>query len=546
MSTLIAKAVFSTVVLLAVALQVTRAQAAPDAYAAAVLKDGPIGYWRLNEDLVQTPAKDSSLGGGNDGKYSATGITLRQPGFHGGDTAALFDGLDGRIVVPNSLSLNPKNITIEAKVSWSGPNPGPTQYEQRILEKSYFIDPTQQQAQYGLTIADGHVQVQIRTGQGSSVDPICNIPGNVICAKSIALVPPGVETHVVATYDGKAIGIYLNGIQDSTTPGGDRVGDIEPVPPGKPCDPCNLGIGNQSVRNRPFYGLIDEVALFDKALTVEQIRAHFQAQLKETAGFQYAVKSVCGKSKGVVVAPGEYFTAINVHNPNEKGINFKWKFATALPGKQRGQVSKFSDVMLEPDQAFEIDCPDIFQRAESKDGFVKGFVVIESDLELDVVAVYTAAGATSRVETMELERVKPRRQGAESKPSPTCAEFSTRPANTIAGSMFTQTGFTFKQLGPQTPEMSFKEEAGEIGLNFFDAGLEITLPAPSKDVTMRIGTFGGVVKLTAYDGAASVYTQTINTANTYQNFTINTPAPFTRLVLKGGNNEAILVRICTD
>lgn len=158
------------------------------------------------------------------------------------------------------------------------------------------------------------------------------------------------------------------------------------------------------------------MALYGEALTADKIRAHFQAQL-ETKTSQYAVKVVCGKSKGVVVAPGEYFTAINVHNPNERAIDFKWKFAAAQPGERRGPVSKFSNVRLGPDEAFEIDCPDIFHKMETKEGFLKGFAVIESALELDVVAVYTAAGATGRVETMEIERVKPSRQGGEeSKP----------------------------------------------------------------------------------------------------------------------------------
>jgi subtilase family serine protease len=40
---------------------------------------------------------------------------------------------------------------------------------------------------------------------------------------------------------------------------------------------------------------------------------------------------------------------------------------------------------------------------------VKGFVVIESDLVLDVVAVYTAAGSDGQVRTMAVERVTPRR-----------------------------------------------------------------------------------------------------------------------------------------
>ena len=137
-----------------------------------------------------------------------------------------------------------------------------------------------------------------------------------------------------------------------------------------------------------------------------------KAQSQDSARFQYAVKFVCGKSDAGIVAPGQYFTAINVHNPNERGIRFRKKFAVALPEEQPGPVSKFFNAKLGPDEAFEIDCPDIFRRTNGKEGFLKGFAVIESALELDVVAVYTAAGGTGRVETMELERVKPRRQGA--------------------------------------------------------------------------------------------------------------------------------------
>jgi hypothetical protein len=137
---------------------------------------------------------------------------------------------------------------------------------------------------------------------------------------------------------------------------------------------------------------------------------------QDSVRFQYAAKFVCGKTDAGIVAPGQYFTAINVHNPSERGIGFRKKFAIALPGERPGPVSTFFRAKLGPDEAFEIDCPDIFRRTNAKEGFLKGFVVIETPLELDVVAVYTAAGGTGRVETMELERVKPRSQGAGGKP----------------------------------------------------------------------------------------------------------------------------------
>jgi hypothetical protein len=133
-----------------------------------------------------------------------------------------------------------------------------------------------------------------------------------------------------------------------------------------------------------------------------------RASAQDAPAFEYAVKFVCGKSAGRVVAPGIYFTAINVHNPTGAVVVFKRKVATALPG-EGGQVTPFAEARLKPDQALEIDCPEILRQAGNQD-FLKGFTVIVSTVELDVVAVYTAAGATGRVETMHVERFPARRQ----------------------------------------------------------------------------------------------------------------------------------------
>ena len=124
--------------------------------------------------------------------------------------------------------------------------------------------------------------------------------------------------------------------------------------------------------------------------------------------FQYAVKVVCGKSDGKVVAPGEYWTAVNVNNPNLRSVKFRKKIAIALPSERAGPVTDFFSARLGPGEALEIDRADIYEHAKQFD-FIKGFVTIESGVELDVVAVYTAAGSDGRVETLDIERVAPRR-----------------------------------------------------------------------------------------------------------------------------------------
>jgi hypothetical protein len=133
---------------------------------------------------------------------------------------------------------------------------------------------------------------------------------------------------------------------------------------------------------------------------------------------QYAVKFVCGKSEGRILSPGQYFTAVNVHNPSYKTIRFRKKFAVGLPSEKAGPVTRFFNAKLGPDQALEIDTEDILRHIGSPEQFVKGFVIIESDTELDVVAVYTASGRDGSVVSMHTERVHPRKQGCGCKDTP--------------------------------------------------------------------------------------------------------------------------------
>lgn len=369
-------------------------------YADEVMADGPIGFWRLGDRPVspgQIQIAADASGNGNNGTCSG-GITFGQPGFCGGDMAARFDGETGRIIVPNSNSFHPPHITMEAMIRWDGPHPNHPGIRGRILEKSAYI----QQAEYGFGILpNGHVTVDIRTSTATTS----------VSLDSSRPVDQGVATHIVVTYDGHYIRIYCNG-----QPNGEQAAPGAIV--AKPYTALNViqsgvGIGNQTERDRPFNGLIDEVALYPTALSAERILAHYRAQFSET--FQYAAKFVCGKSPGEVVAPGVYFTAINVHNPTCAPIALRAKVAIALPGLRPGEVSEFHEAKLEPDEALEIDCPDIFNpeifkfREPMQTDFLKGFVVIESEVELDVVAVYTATGREKLIETLHMERVPARR-----------------------------------------------------------------------------------------------------------------------------------------
>jgi hypothetical protein len=377
---------------------------AVDAFENEVKVDGPVGYWRLGESPGQppAPAADSSPNG-NDGTYNG-GITLGLPGFQGGDTAALFDGATGIIRVANSPKLNPPRITMEAKVRWDGP----TGVQQRIVEKESFAGTTQ----YGLSVQPtGRVFVELRC-------PTAANAFNNVTATSTHPVALATETHIVATYDGQDVRIYRDGVLDSVTVP-PNPGPIDTSKANQTGAELELAIGDrmafysdpthfQAGGTRTFKGLIDEVALYPTALSSERVVAHYQSQFAEGTWFQYAAKVVCGKSAGDVVARGVYYSAINVHNPSRTTARFRWKVAVARPGATAGPVSGFFEARLGPNEALEIDCPDIMKRARAR-GFLKGFVVIESGLELDVVAVYTAGSERGQVATLHTERVPPRR-----------------------------------------------------------------------------------------------------------------------------------------
>lgn len=139
------------------------------------------------------------------------------------------------------------------------------------------------------------------------------------------------------------------------------------------------------------------------------------AQAPQRPQFEYAAKFVCGRGDGARVAPGTFFTAINIHNPGTDTLRFRIKAAATDTGLRPGRISPFVGAVLTPDQAMEVECKDV-ERLLPFQGFQKGFVVIQAPGELDVVAVYTAADATRQVETMDVERVPARRMGLPSCP----------------------------------------------------------------------------------------------------------------------------------
>jgi hypothetical protein len=139
--------------------------------------------------------------------------------------------------------------------------------------------------------------------------------------------------------------------------------------------------------------------------------------------YKYSAKLVCGKPKGTcddcddccnpnarMVAPGAYYTSINVHNLAERTATLRMTVSLAELDGKPGRVSRPAGAKLEAGQSAQVDCAQVSKLADVSPQFHEGFLVIESDVDLDVVGVYTAAGASGKVETMEIERVPARKE----------------------------------------------------------------------------------------------------------------------------------------
>jgi hypothetical protein len=216
------------------------------AYWRETLADEPVAYWRLGEDDGTVAADEA---GTSAGVYS-NGVTIGRSGALTGDrnTAASFDGFDGSVTVPSSRRLNlVSGVTLEAWLkrrksgSWQNvvakPGSGATAQQNYAL----WLNPSSQVVAY--------------FGNGSSSLGVYT--------------PDSIDTswhHLVATYDNATARIYVDGVLRVSTRSRLRLtANSEP-----------LTIGRSSDGVRVFGGLIDEVAVYGRALSASRIREHYR------------------------------------------------------------------------------------------------------------------------------------------------------------------------------------------------------------------------------------------------------------------------------
>ncbi len=227
----------------------------PGDYAQNVLADAPIHYYRFEETAISQPAADLGTPGGRNGIYTG-GITLGQstaPLEFG--SAARFNGAAGTFV--NLGSFHPGDaVTVEAWVQLdpsAANNPG------------YYAIVARWDGSYELDFAPGDVPNLVVRNQANAFGLVA-APGPLA---------RGQWHHVVGVYDAGVMTLYLNGAFASSVPLAGTLRNGGPVP-----DRVLIG-ATRDGSNSSFQwkGLIDEVAIYGRALSADRVLAHYQAAL---------------------------------------------------------------------------------------------------------------------------------------------------------------------------------------------------------------------------------------------------------------------------
>ena len=199
-----------------------------------------VALWHFDENSGTT-AYDSTENN-NDGTISGASLVDGKLG-----KALSFDGND-YVIVPDSLLLEPDKITVEAWVKSSG-TPGSCKY---IVSK-YLPTRPGNYSSYGLyTGSSGGLRFYIGYTSSWVASPDAGVG-----------VWDGTWHHVAGTYDGLAVKLYVDG--EPVAGAGSTTSDIYYEGTG------NLFIGAYTTASYCFSGTIDEVRIWDGALTADEI-----------------------------------------------------------------------------------------------------------------------------------------------------------------------------------------------------------------------------------------------------------------------------------
>ncbi|MCY3021134.1 MAG: right-handed parallel beta-helix repeat-containing protein, partial [Planctomycetota bacterium] len=176
--------------------------------------------------------------------------------------ALLCDGASSFFETPDRPELEPAELTIEAWV-YLDELPAGDDARRWIVNKNANEFA---QGHYALMVDNSKVGAYLNIGGGQQNCHEAFSAAGVLAAKT--------WQHLACTYDGADLKVYLNGVQAASTAINKK------RQPGK----SPLVIGRRQDAFNYFKGLIDEVRLYNRALTAEEIKASMEAVAAGPAG----------------------------------------------------------------------------------------------------------------------------------------------------------------------------------------------------------------------------------------------------------------------
>ncbi len=198
-----------------------------------------VSHWKLDESAGNT-AFDAA--GENDGTLANGPVQLPGYGRFGG--SVFFDSQDDYISISNEDQFDFRDaVTVSA---WINPV---------SVDKNWMAIVTKGDSAWRLSFFQKQRRIHFAvTG-----------PPEYYSIESQTQIPTGNWTHVCGTYDGRYMRVYVNGIEDPASPVRFE-GDIT-------TNDRNVFIGENSEKpGRVFNGMIDDVRIYNYALSADQVR----------------------------------------------------------------------------------------------------------------------------------------------------------------------------------------------------------------------------------------------------------------------------------
>ncbi len=269
---------------------------------------GLVGWWAGDgnaNDIAGT--NNGTLQGG----ATATGVGEVGQAFS-------FDGATGYVQIPDAPALKPTNLTVEAWVRFSsldstgsGGSPAGDQYivfkqnSRSSNFEGYFLGKTRISGQ-------DHFTFQVTSVDGTDVE-----------LDSVSLVSTGVWYHVAAVRGSNYVQLYVNGNREST--------NTVSFPQDYGTLPLYFGTSGQSYWDHKFSGLLDEVSLYNRALSSNEVAAIYYGRRRwQVQSGDWPNLTTQPQSQTVAATSNALFT---VAATGTAPLYYQWRFnGTNMPG----------------------------------------------------------------------------------------------------------------------------------------------------------------------------------------------------------------------